>query len=195
MAQNKGKINTYSPEVKAIVDRILSGTDEEAELVLGRLKNYKPIPGLNMMTAYMIRRVIRNVATGSVVTCGNKFGISPIKGKWKTDDKDIPSISDYLEAAGINCDSSEGMKLVGCKPSGVRVNLYSQKEVLAILYAFKRSRERIDTKVREVYGLLPAEPEVAEPAPESAVDAVAFFTPEFIAEVIKAAVAATLKQK
>ena len=184
MAQNDRKIKHVSREAEEVVSRIMSGTTEQAEGILRRVKGYKPIPGIDMMTTPMIRKLIRNINTQSINNYAAHNGIPRIKGKWESNTAGIVSISEYLREAGIACDPSEGMKMVGCGPRNSRVNLFDPKGVLAILYMFKSSRERIESKVKEVYfpelavtEVLPAEAPTTE---------VTGFAPEFISAAAQA---------
>lgn len=190
MAQNnvhvKGNGKWVSDDVINVVDHILSGTTEQAEEILRGFKGYRPIPGNNMMTKRMISKFIRGIRANSALAYANKYHVPHIKGKWETDDEKFISISGALKEAGINCEPSEGMKMVGCKTNNCRVNLYDPKGVLAIMYACATSRPRIDRKVRDVYGLPMSEPMPTEVIPaRHDVKYQAEFTPEFFAELVK----------
>lgn len=195
MTQNKKERKWFSEETYEIIGCILGGTNEQALDVLTKIKGFKPIPGLNMMTAPMVRRLIRGVKTGSVLSYGNQCGVPRIKGKWETDDESLVSISDYLKTAGIDCDPSEGMKFVGCGPRNSQVNLYEPKSILAILYACAKSRPCVDGRVRQVYGLETVEETPTEviPAPQPSIEAVTL-TPE-LAKFLKALAFALEAQK
>jgi hypothetical protein len=179
MAQNMNERKWFSEETYDIVGRILAGTTEQAEEVLKSVKGYKPIPGLNMMTTPMVRRLIRNVKTRAVSMYGARCGVPRVKGKWETDDDSLVSISKYLREAGIDCDPSKGMKMVGCGPRNSRVNLYEPKGILAILYACATSRPRVDGKIRQVYGLETVEETPTEVIPAPSVETVTI-SPEFV---------------
>lgn len=195
MAQNKKERKYFSEEIYEIVGHIFDGTDEQALEVLSKVRGFKPIPGLNMMTSHMVRRLIRGVQTGSVLNYANKCGAPFVKGKWETDDENLVSISDHLKAAGIDCDPSDGMKFVGCGARNSRVNLYEPKGILAILYACAKSRPRVEGKIRQVYGLetVAETPTEVIPAPKPSIEAVTL-TPE-LAKFLKALAFALEAQK
>lgn len=178
MKESNKKVKGVSAEVQEVVDIILAGTAEQAEEVLKGFRGYKPIPGVNMMTIPMIRRLARGGQAGAIRHTSHHCHIPHIKGKWESDIDGIVSISDYLKAADIDCEPSAGMKMVGCGPRNSRVNLYDPKGVLAILYASIHSRPRVEGKVRQVYGLETVEEVHAEVIPAPSVETVTI-SPEF----------------
>lgn len=190
MAQNAKERKWFSEEVYDVVGHILAGTTEQAEEVLKGFRGYKPIPGINMMTGHMVAKLSRGgMRKYTVSEYAGRCGVPHVKGRWETDDGNLVSISDYLKAAGIDCEPSEGMKMVGCGPRNCRVNLYDPKGILALLYACARSRSRVEGKIRRVYGLESVEPVSTEIVPAPAgVEYSATFNPEFVTELIRVCV-------
>ena len=185
MKESNEKVKWVPDEVQEIVDTILAGTAEQAEEVLKGFRGYRPIPGINMMTGYQVAKLSRSgMKKYTVAAYASRVGVPHCKGKWETDIDGIYSISDYLKGAGIDCEPSEGMKMVGFGPRNSRVNLYDPRGVLAILCACAKSRHRVEGKVRRVYGLetVVETPTEIIPAPQTAA---VEFTPEFLAQLVK----------
>lgn len=194
MAQKTEERKHFSDETMDVINIILGGNQELAERVLRSIRGYKPIPGINMSTAYMVSKISRGIKKKYVSMYAALVGIPHSVGKWESDTDGIISISKHLREAGIDCEPSAGMKLVGCNARNSRVYLYDPRSVLAIMYSSKTTRPRIEGKIRQVYGL---DTVTTEPAPDpvttDTIDYVSIFTPEFMNAFLKAFNAAMKK--